>query len=151
SLQGLLQRLLGQHIQLALVCHTGPVTVVGNVAQLEQVLINMCINARDAMPPGGYLQMTVDHASTKELPTAFRGQMSDRYVRITVRDEGAGMTREVQRRLYEPFFTTKQPGEGIGLGLATVYAIVQAHRGFIDSHTTPGQGTTFCVYLPRLE
>jgi CheY-like chemotaxis protein len=70
------------------------------------------------------------------------------YVRLTVRDDGAGMTRDVQRRLYEPFFTTKQPGQGVGLGLATVYAIVQSHQGFIDSISTRGKGTTFNVYLP---
>jgi CheY-like chemotaxis protein len=73
------------------------------------------------------------------------------YVRLSVRDDGAGMTREVQQRLYEPFFTTKRPGEGVGLGLATVYAIVQSHRGFIDSTSARGQGTTFRVYLPRAD
>jgi two-component system, cell cycle sensor histidine kinase and response regulator CckA len=151
SLHGVLQRLMGQHIQLVLSVSTGPAVISGNAAQIEQVVTNLCINARDAMPPGGYLHITLDPVATADLPTVFRGQANEAYVRLTVRDEGAGMTREVQRRLFEPFFTTKQPGEGIGLGLATVYAIVQAHQGFIDSTSTRGQGTTFNVYLPRTD
>ncbi len=149
SLHAELQRLLGPHIQLAVRCHTGPVTVEGNAAQLEQLVTNLCINARDATPPGGYLHISLDESAPGELPTAVKGSADKAYVRLTVRDEGAGMTPEVQRRLYEPFFTTKQHGQGSGLGLATVYAIVQAHHGFIDSTSAPGQGTTFSVYLPR--
>ncbi len=149
SLHGVLQRLLGTHNQLALRVSTGPVVIQGNAAQLEQVVTNLCINARDAMPPGGYLHIALDPVEPADLPTVFRGQTHEAFVRLTVRDEGTGMTREVQRRLYEPFFTTKQPGEGIGLGLATVYAIVQGHQGFIDSTSLRGQGTTFHVYLPR--
>ncbi len=151
SLHGLLQRLLGQHIQLIWTCQCGPVTVSANASQIEQMVTNLCINARDAMPPGGYLHLGLEEVAQSELPNLFRGQTDRAYVRLTVRDDGAGMTREVQRRLYEPFFTTKQPGEGVGLGLATVYAIVQAHQGFIDSTSERGQGTTFNVYLPRTD
>jgi two-component system cell cycle sensor histidine kinase/response regulator CckA len=148
GLQGRLQGLLGPHNQLAFHCKTGPVTIQGNAAQLEQMLINLCINARDAMPPDGYLHLSLEPTTRAELPSVFRGQTAESYVRLTVKDEGMGMTREVQRRLYEPFFTTKRPGEGIGLGLSTVYAIVQSHRGFIDSTSTRGKGSTFNVYLP---
>jgi two-component system cell cycle sensor histidine kinase/response regulator CckA len=148
-LHGVLQRLLGQHIQLIYDCKTAPVSVIGNAAQLEQLVTNLCVNARDAMPPGGYLHLTLEDVRPEQLPSVFRGHGDSAYVRLVVKDDGAGMTREVQRRLYEPFFTTKQAGEGVGLGLATVYAIVQAHHGFIDSTSTRGQGTTFSVYLPR--
>ena len=146
-----LQRLLGDHIQLMLSCPAGEVTIFGNQAQLEQMLTNLCLNARDAMRPGGYLHVSLAATNEAELPPLFRGQRADSYVRLTLRDDGAGMTRDVQRRLYEPFFTTKAAGEGVGLGLATVYAIVQAHQGFIQSSSVRGQGTTFDVYLPRTE
>ena len=147
-----LQELLGEHIQLMLSCDAGPVTILGNRAQLEQMLINLCINARDAMRPGGYLHISLDATADRDLPTFFRAQGDDSYVRLTIRDDGTGMTRDVQRRLYEPFFTTKQGGgEGVGLGLATVYAIVQSHQGFIDSSSTRGKGSTFNVFLPRID
>jgi PAS domain S-box-containing protein len=146
-----LQRLLGDQIQLMLTCPAGEVTMFGNHAQLEQMLTNLCLNARDAMRPGGYLHISLAATTEAELPPLFRGQRADSYVRLTVRDDGSGMTRDVQRRLYEPFFTTKAAGEGVGLGLATVYAIVQAHQGFIQSRSVRGEGTTFDVYLPRSE
>jgi PAS domain S-box-containing protein len=148
SLQGRLQRLLGPHIQLMLSCKTGPVTIQGSAAQLEQMVTNLCNNARDAMPPGGYLYIGLEAVTSGDLPSVFRRQTDEAYVRLTIKDEGKGMTREVRRRSYEPFFTTKAPGEGIGLGLSTVYAIVQSHRGYIDSSSTRGQGSTFNVYLP---
>jgi CheY-like chemotaxis protein len=113
------------------------------------MITNLCINARDAMRRGGYLHISLTGTGRGELPALFRSRLDGSYVRLTIRDDGSGMTEEVQRRLYEPFFTTKQPGEGVGLGLATVYAIVQSHQGFIDSSSTRGKGTTFNVYLPR--
>jgi len=151
SLHGMLHRILGPHIQLMLDCKAGRVVILGNAAQLEQMITNLCINARDAMRPGGYLHITLEPAEHNEQPTLFRSRSDEAYVRLTVRDDGAGMSSDVQRRLYEPFFTTKQPGEGVGLGLATVYAIVQSHQGFIDSSSARGKGTTFNVYLPRLD
>jgi two-component system cell cycle sensor histidine kinase/response regulator CckA len=151
SLHGMLHRILGPHIQLMLNCNAGRVVILGNAAQLEQMIANLCINARDAMRPGGYVHITLEPAAPGELPPLFRSRAEEAYVRLTVRDDGAGMTRDVQRRLYEPFFTTKQPGEGVGLGLATVYAIVQGHQGFIDSMSARGKGTTFNVYLPRID
>jgi two-component system cell cycle sensor histidine kinase/response regulator CckA len=151
SLHGMLHRILGPNIQLMLNCNAGRVVILGNAAQLEQMITNLCINARDAMRPGGYVHITLEPAAPGELPTLFRSRTEEAYVRLTVRDDGAGMTRDVQRRLYEPFFTTKQAGEGVGLGLATVYAIVQGHQGFIDSMSARGKGTTFNVYLPRID
>jgi PAS domain S-box-containing protein len=149
SLHGVLQRLLGEHIQLMLSCDAGEVIVLGNRAQLEQMITNLCINARDAMRRGGYLNISLTATERGQMPALFRNRLDGSFVRLTIRDDGSGMTQEVQRRLYEPFFTTKQPGEGVGLGLATVYAIVQSHQGFIDSSSTRGKGTTFNVYLPR--
>jgi PAS domain S-box-containing protein len=151
SLHGMLDRILGPHIQLMLNCNAGRALILGNAAQLEQMITNLCINARDAMRPGGYLHITLEPAAHGELPTLFRSRSEEAYVRLTVRDDGSGMSRDVQRRLYEPFFTTKQPGQGVGLGLATVYAIVQSHQGFIDSTSARGKGTTFNVYLPRID
>ncbi|HVZ36419.1 MAG TPA: ATP-binding protein, partial [Polyangiaceae bacterium] len=145
-----LERLLGSQIQLVMT-YSCPALVRGNRSQLEQVLTNLCLNARDALPRGGYLYVTLDAPLATELPALLRDGAGEVYVRLSVRDDGAGMTREVQQRLYEPFFTTKRPGEGVGLGLATVYAIVQSHRGFIDSTSARGQGTTFRVYLPRAD
>jgi two-component system cell cycle sensor histidine kinase/response regulator CckA len=151
ALHGVLQHLLGEHHQLMLSNDAGAVTILGNRAQLEQMITNLCINAKDAMRPGGYLHIGLSTTTRAQLPALFRGRSDEVYVRLTVRDDGAGMTRDVQRRLYEPFFTTKQPGEGVGLGLATVYAVVQSHLGFIDSTSTRGKGTTFNVYLPRAD
>jgi two-component system cell cycle sensor histidine kinase/response regulator CckA len=149
SLHSLLQRLLGQQIQLVLRNDLGPVLVRGNRAQLEQVVTNLCLNARDALPSGGFLHISIDEPPRERLPAVLKSRIDESYVRLSVRDDGVGMTREVQRRLGEPFFTTKRAGEGVGLGLATVYAIVQAHRGFIDVSSARGKGSTFHVYLPR--
>jgi two-component system cell cycle sensor histidine kinase/response regulator CckA len=146
-----LQQLLGDQIQLMLSCNAGKVTIQGSRSQLEQMLTNLCINAKDAMRPGGYLHISLEETLEGELPTLFPEQREQSYVRLTVRDDGAGMTADVQRRLYEPFFTTKTAGEGVGLGLATVYAIVKSHQGFIDSSSTRGKGTTFNVYIPRVD
>jgi len=147
----LLQRLLGQHIQLVLESNAGPVMIRGNKAQLEQVLTNLCINAREALPPGGFMHVSLEPVAPDQLPAVLKATENESYVRLSVRDDGAGMTREVQRRLGEPFFTTKRPGEGVGLGLATVYAIIKAHRGFVDVLSVRGKGSTFHVYLPRLK
>jgi two-component system cell cycle sensor histidine kinase/response regulator CckA len=158
NLSVMLQRLLGGKVDLIWQCNTGPAYVNGNAAQLEQLVTNLCINARDAMSHGGRVRVTLDEADAAELPPQTRtgepegGTVSDgdvEYLKLTVQDEGEGMTLEVQRRLFEPFFTTKQPGKGTGLGLATVYAVVQGHGGLIDFHSSLGVGTTFRVYLPR--
>ncbi|HEU4580433.1 MAG TPA: PAS domain S-box protein [Polyangiaceae bacterium] len=155
SLHSLLQRLLGPQIQLVLRNDltssdgAGEVLVRGNRAQLEQVVTNLCLNARDALPSGGFLHISIDEPPREKLPAVLKSRIDESYVRLSVRDDGVGMTREVQRRLGEPFFTTKRPGEGVGLGLATVYAIVQSHRGFIDVSSARGKGSTFHVYLPR--
>jgi PAS domain S-box-containing protein len=162
NLSVMLQRLLGSHVELLWRCNTGPAYINGNTAQIEQLVTNLCINARDAMNRGGSIRVSLDRAESSELPPRANsaeaegvdGPSSDSagdYLKLTVQDEGEGMTLEVQRRLFEPFFTTKQPGKGTGLGLATVYAVVQGHGGLIDFSSSLGIGTTFRVYFPRLD
>ena len=118
--------------------------------QVQQIVLNLCVNARDAMPSGGSINLTTrvhDGASLRRL-----GALPDRnYACLAVADTGTGMSPEVRQRIFEPFFTTKQGNQGTGLGLAVVYGIVVAHQGFIDVDSTPGVGSTFYVYLPLAE
>jgi signal transduction histidine kinase len=123
--------------------------LLGNPTQLHQILLNLCVNARDAMPTGGILTLGADNlrldATAAEMsPDAKPGP----YVILTVKDTGTGMTPEVRARLFEAFFTTKAPGKGTGLGLSTVHTIAKDHGGFLTVDSAVGQGTTFKVYLP---
>jgi two-component system cell cycle sensor histidine kinase/response regulator CckA len=151
ALHGMLKRLLGEHIELEWICTTQPIHVRGNAPQLEQLVANLCINARDAMPLGGRLTIRLSLASEQDLPSPAMGLSPGKTLLLSVTDTGHGMTEEVQSRLFEPFFTTKEPGRGTGLGLATVYAIVQAHGGSIDVRSRVDQGSTFRVFLPTIE
>jgi PAS domain S-box-containing protein len=129
-----------------------PVDVVlvhGDAGQLEQALLNLCINARDAMPSGGTLTLEVDRRELDEAASrALQLDASGAYAMASVADSGVGMKPEVQRRLFEPFFTTKEQGKGTGLGLAMAYGIIRAHRGGIAVRSAPGRGTRFDLYLP---
>jgi CheY-like chemotaxis protein len=124
-------------------------TVLGDATQLHQILLNLCVNARDAMPNGGTLmleaqRMDVDAAYATSIPDAKPGN----YVVLRVRDTGTGIPPEMLHRIFDPFFTTKGPDKGTGLGLSTVMGIVKGHGGFLQVHSQPGQGSTFTVYLP---
>ena len=143
----MLKPLFGRQIELAWQNTAGAVHVRGNAPQLEQVVVNLCINARDAMPNGGVLRLALDRAPSP-WPAPGAAASSGEAVVLSVSDSGVGMTDEIQSRLFEPFFTTKQPGKGTGLGLATVKSIVEAHAGSIDVQSRPGAGTTFRVFLP---
>jgi signal transduction histidine kinase len=124
-------------------------SVVGDAAQLGQVLMNLCINARDAMPAGGKLMIRArNRYLVEEERRLAPGAPQQRYVRITVADTGAGIPREVVSRVFDPFFTTKEKGKGTGLGLGAVLAIVRIHGGFISLFSKVGKGTEFKVYLP---
>jgi CheY-like chemotaxis protein len=120
--------------------------VVGDATQLHQVLLNLCVNARDAMPEGGALR--IEAANVPEAATPAERQAPGPHVMLAVTDTGQGMPPEVQARIFEPFFTTKGAGRGTGLGLSTVVSIVKAHHGFLTVSSQVGQGTVFRVYLP---
>ena len=124
-------------------------SVIGDAAQLGQVLMNLCINARDAMPAGGKLMIRArNRYLVEEERRLAPGAPQRRYVRVTVADTGAGIPREVISRVFDPFFTTKEKGKGTGLGLGVVLAIVRTHGGFISLFSKVGKGTEFKVYLP---
>ncbi len=120
--------------------------------QIVQVLINLVVNARDAMPQGGGVGIAT-YSQTMGIEEACRctDLRAGDYVVLAVSDTGEGMTQEVQQHIYEPFFTTREKGKGTGLGLSMVYGIVKQSRGFIDCESAPGEGTTFKVYLPSVE
>ncbi|MEB3291504.1 MAG: response regulator [Leptolyngbya sp.] len=123
--------------------------VSGDATQLHQVLMNLCVNARDAMPQGGVLQITAHNLAldaTSPHPQAHPGP----YVVVMVTDTGTGIEPKALNRIFDPFFTTKEPGKGTGLGLSAVLGIVENHGGFIDVHSTVNQGSQFCVYLPAI-
>jgi PAS domain S-box-containing protein len=148
----LLERLLGRHIALRQEHRAQGVCVHADPGMVEQVVMNLCVNARDAMPGGGTLTLrtgraTVDEAQRKALDLPRAGS----YVRLSVADTGTGMPAEVLQHIFEPFFTTKPEGQGTGLGLSTVYGIVRQHGGAIQVDSTPGAGTTFTVLLPGCE
>jgi nitrogen-specific signal transduction histidine kinase len=150
ELENVLARILGSDKTLAIAPAPPGRRVLADRTQLEQVLINLVANARDAMASGGTVTISFDDV---ELDATF-GQAHDvivapgPYVRMIVSDDGAGMDRETRRRIFEPFFTTKAFGEGTGLGLSTVYGIVKQHDGFIWAYSEPGHGTAMKVYLP---
>jgi PAS domain S-box-containing protein len=123
--------------------------ISGDATQIGQVLLNLCVNARDAMPEGGDLSLRAENAVLDETYTAANLEAKPgRYVVISVADTGMGMTPEVQDRIFEPFFTTKEQGKGTGLGLSTTLAIVKSHGGFIHCYSEPGKGSTFKAYFP---
>jgi two-component system cell cycle sensor histidine kinase/response regulator CckA len=144
-----LRRTLRDDIVLQLCCENDPVVVDADPTQVRQVLVNLMLNAEDAMPHGGSLEIVVKRASERETARG-RGDPIDPqgYAVIEVRDTGQGMDADTQARLFEPFFTTKELGRGTGLGLATAYGIVRQHRGAIRFESAPGKGTAFRVFLP---
>jgi CheY-like chemotaxis protein len=125
--------------------------IAGDANQLQQVLLNLSVNARDAMPNGGTLAVRTDVVSGETLRMKYPQATTDRYVRIIVTDTGTGMEENIRTRVFDPFFTTKDIGKGTGLGLAVALGIVERHGGFIDVDSTPGQGTEFRISLPAAE
>ncbi|HWK88897.1 MAG TPA: ATP-binding protein, partial [Longimicrobium sp.] len=131
------------HLDVSVPAHEAP--VLGDRGQIEQVVLNLAINARDATPPGGRVEVSV---STREAPAAAGPGEAGGHAVLTVRDTGHGMPPEVQSRIFEPFYTTKPRGSGSGLGLSTVFAIVSRVGGSVSVRSAPGAGTTFEVLLP---
>jgi polar amino acid transport system substrate-binding protein len=147
-----LVRIIGEDIQLKTIIYGNMLKIYADTGQIEQVLINLATNARDAMQKGGLLTIetgfqAVEASSDHECGRAEPG----RYAVVTVSDTGSGMDDETRKRIFEPFYTTKEVGKGTGLGMSIVYGIVKQHNGFIDVHSDPGQGTTFRIYLPVYE
>jgi CheY-like chemotaxis protein len=116
--------------------------------QIHQILLNLCVNARDAMPKGGVITMKAQRAKTDEVIERFPAANAQGYICIIVSDTGIGMDETTRNRIFDPFFTTKEKGKGTGLGLSVVYGVVQAHQGFVDVESAVGSGTTFRLYLP---
>ena len=128
------------------ISRTGPTgRVLIDRAQLERLLLNLCVNARDAMPDGGRIEIAVSDARV-----GAEAEAPGVYVMLSVADDGVGMDEELQAHVFEPFFTTKPEGKGTGLGLSIVYRIVERCGGFIHVESAPARGTTFRVYLPRV-
>ena len=152
DVEKLLRRTIGEDIELFLTFDPALEPVRADPGQLEQVVVNIAVNARDAMPTGGQLRFVTDMVELDEAAARARAPMTPgRYVRLTITDTGSGMAPEIQQHIFEPFFTTKSLNKGSGLGLATVYGIVQQSGGYVSVSSQPGAGTSFEVCLPAVK
>ena len=151
-MQPMLHRLLGDNIELLVLTSPGLARVKADPAQIEQVIVNLAANSRDAMPQGGKLVLETANVDLEEGPASRNlGVRPGPYVMLAVSDSGVGMDPETRSRLFEPFFTTKAPGKGSGLGLATVYGAIKQSDGQVTVYSQPGCGTIFEIYLPQVQ
>ena len=152
DLMKLIGKVVGEHIEVKTSLEKNVPTIHADRGQIEQVLMNLCLNSRDAMPEGGRLVVeTRDVVMDEEYVRQNPYMKTGRYALLTVSDTGIGMDEKTRERVFEPFFTTKEPDKGTGLGLAMVYGIVKQHGGFIHVYSEPGKGTAFKVYFPAIE
>ncbi|MCK4504370.1 MAG: PAS domain S-box protein [Candidatus Aegiribacteria sp.] len=148
----MLRRIIGEDIKLEFIPGQGLSTVFVDPGQMEQILMNLCNNSRDAMPHGGHLTFETESVLiTKDYSDTHPDVEQGNYVLITVTDSGCGMNEEILSKAFEPFFTTKEVGKGSGLGLATVFGIVKQHNGFINAYSEVDKGTSIKIYLPLVE
>jgi signal transduction histidine kinase len=148
GMETMLRRLIGPEIDFGIISGRD-VPVRADLGQIEQVVLNLVINARDAMPSGGRLVLKVDDFELDAVAAASLAEgRPGHYARLSVTDTGIGMDDQTRARLFEPFFTTKEQGKGTGLGLSIVYGIVRQSNGYITVTSEPGRGTTFQIFLP---
>jgi PAS domain S-box-containing protein len=149
EMTGMFSRLIGEHITVSLALAPNLPLALADRGQVEQVVMNLVVNARDAMPDGGSVIIETTDVDLENSSFHHEAVMQGRYVMIAITDTGCGMSPETRRRLFEPFFTTKEPGKGTGLGLSTIYGIVKQSKGYVWVYSELGRGTTFKVYLPH--
>jgi signal transduction histidine kinase len=150
SMLKMLRRLIGEDIDLAWLPGKNLWPITADPSQIDQILANLCVNARDAIAGVGKVTIGTGSSTFDEAYCAHHaGFVPGEYVLLTVSDDGCGMDKETQAHIFEPFFTTKDVSEGTGFGLATVYGIVKQNNGFINVYSEPGKGTSFKIYLPR--
>jgi two-component system cell cycle sensor histidine kinase/response regulator CckA len=148
ELEKMLQATFPKMINFALQLQPDLPLITADRSQIHQVLLNLCVNARDAMKDGGTLSLETSITPGAELMESFTGAAAQNYACIRVRDTGSGISKQVKAHIFEPFFTTKERGKGTGLGLSVVYGVVNNHRGFVQVESEPDAGTTFIIYLP---
>lgn len=152
DVEGIIKDTFPKDIQLQFSIPNDIWTILGDPTQIHQILLNLCVNARDAMPHGGSLVIGVENCSLDEQYAAMHHRAKPgNYVKITVTDSGEGMPPDLLDKIFEPFFTTKEINKGTGLGLSTVMAIVKSHDGIVNVYSEPGNGTTFKIYLPAIK
>jgi two-component system NtrC family sensor kinase len=151
ALTGRLRMIFGQHISIELRAQPELPLIFADASQIEQIIMNLAVNARDAMPDGGHLTITISEVTIEQDFGHHDLQVrAGHYVRLTISDTGSGMDAETQQRAFEPFFTTKIVGQGTGLGLSVVYGLMRQHDGYVHLASAPGSGTTFDLYFPVL-